>query len=289
MQVFVARQACHRAREELIFTLLDECCDENFRPKAEFRLFGKGFGWFGCTQLLASESCVNFVKTGSHPHDNFDRRTPAKPPLDSMSCGDAAAGCAAALQEAQLDAADSRRRLRLTELEFATQLDNLQELQAQLDSVVAQLCPSFNGGEHHPQALVHVGGGRAEQQQQGEGMLVAALRQEAEQLRRRLADSEERYRSLERDYEVELLLKAEQADMRPPQQQLAGTQPAHLNSTPGGTGAAAPAAAAAASLELRLRDKDSALAQLRGVVRDLEGKLAGCCCCHQQQRQAAQT
>lgn len=44
-----------------------------------------------------------------------------------------------ALQAARLEAADSRYQLRLTELELAKQLDALQELQWQLECVVAQL------------------------------------------------------------------------------------------------------------------------------------------------------
>lgn len=51
----------------------------------------------------------------------------------------AAATLEAALQEARLDAVDARCKARLAELELAKQLDALQELQWQLDCVVAQL------------------------------------------------------------------------------------------------------------------------------------------------------
>ena len=51
----------------------------------------------------------------------------------------AAAALEAALQEARLDAVDARCKARLAELELAKQLDALQELQWQLDCVVAQL------------------------------------------------------------------------------------------------------------------------------------------------------
>jgi hypothetical protein len=204
---------------------------------------------------------------------------------------------AAELFEVRMQAADDRYKLQLSELELLKQVDALQELQWQLDCVVAQLglqpdqegfsegaAPS--GGppmaprvdhmlllskmedlrlaqvhlEEHKRRLVRAEGqlaasqarcavleqGQQQQQQQqqyqqhaattghheppvppgsntelgsGGRELVGELLQDNQVLRRQLEEAEEQYRSLERDYEVELLLKPEAGERQQPSTQ----------------------------------------------------------------------
>lgn len=216
-------------------------------------------------------------------------------------------GAAAHLVDARLQAADDSCKLQLTKLELLNQMDALQELQWQLDCVVAQLglgpqgaagsaeahgasssepahdpgaasahnidymamlgkveelrlaqlqlgecqrrlsraegelaaerqraaaqaqsaAEAYSASQHQASAAAPRPRSSSEVSELGAGGrgLVAELLQDNEELRGQLATAQEQYTALERDYEVELLLKAEAEDAAEAEEDGRGSQP----------------------------------------------------------------
>ncbi|KAL4457351.1 hypothetical protein ABPG75_012216 [Micractinium tetrahymenae] len=122
------------------------------------------------------------------------------------------------LRQAQLQLGEYKRRLARAEAQLQHQQRQQQQQQQQqqesgrwppptpgmavsagLEGAPGRIASSASGSEPSTGQLLGEGGRQ----------LVGELLNENEALRQRLADAEERYSSLERDYEVELLLKAE--------------------------------------------------------------------------------
>ncbi|PRW57851.1 centriole proteome [Chlorella sorokiniana] len=243
---------------------------------------------------------------------------------------DVGAGAAAAweeaLQAARLEAADSKYKLQLTELELAKQLDALQELQWQLECVVCQLGLAPPGGSAAPGAGQAVAGSAAAGFDNPSApapaidhMLLLGKVEELRSAQVQLAECQQRL------VQAEAALTAAEARGAAGQQAPAGVavpdaaaHPAGDGSMPLGAGGQelvscllgenkqlrarladaeagegcgaagnssprrgkAPAGTsepadriARQRLQLQLEQKDAQLGKLRGVVRELEGKL----------------